>query len=262
VNGNEAKSADDMEGSMKEVNAKAGVEIFSAEDLHVQRLAIDATYPGVDGGSSFQGLPFKEYPYYNDIIAENPEAAELFRELEEMGVTKGILFFQPHIEKPLEAGEQIPLEVFAVAQADLGTAGMEGGDLFFLEGDLEYQELRENIDPKNLKRLLDGTSEQDEADRGKVLEDMIKWLYSQNSFAAFQYLRSLKMIGLMKKNGQITPEQASKLKEATTAKSHDSITATTQRAQKAEATVKSLKTPGEDSRAAMAYLSREMHYVW
>ena len=259
INGNEAKSADVMEESMREVNVKAGKKIFSADDFRIQRLSIDATYPAVEGGSNFQGLPFNEYPYFKEIILENPQAANIFVQLEETGITKGILFYQPHMEIPLEAGEQIPLEVFAVAQADLGTAGMDGREAFFLEGDLEYQELHENINPENLKRLLEDTQEQDEVDRRKVLEDMIKWLYSQPSFAAFQYLRSLKMVGLMEKNAQINNDQVVKLKEATTGKSHDSISAAIERAKSIEGKVKSLIKPG-DSRDALAYIAKEMHY--
>ncbi len=259
ANGNEALSAEAMEVAMTEQNVRAGKEIFSKDDIQKQYQSIEATYPAVNGGPNFSGFPFKEFPNFADIVAQNPEARGIFEELSRQGVEKGVLFFQPHLEKPLEEGKQIPLEVFVVATADLGTGGMEGGEAYVKEGAMEYQELHPNINTESLTRLLYGSRPEDEIDRSAVIADMLKWLQTQAPFAAFQYLRSLKLIGLLKKNGQINEKQAEELKLLTTGKSESSIFRAVGRAKESELKVKSLLEAG-DSKGSVKYLAQQMFY--
>ncbi|TSC71030.1 MAG: hypothetical protein G01um101470_765, partial [Parcubacteria group bacterium Gr01-1014_70] len=134
ADGNEGQSARSLEQEMREVNRLAKREIFTEEQIHNGVWAIDATYPDVNFGQDFKGAKFKEYPYYDVAIAQNPDIGALFDELETQGINKGPLFFQPHLEKPLEEGQKVPKEVLVVALSDLGAAGTAEKEVFFKEG--------------------------------------------------------------------------------------------------------------------------------
>lgn len=257
--GNEAKSARLLEQEMRKANKQAGREIFTEEQIHTAVWSIDATYPDVNLGPDFKGAPFEEYPYYNTAISQNPALGELFNKLKEQGTAKGPLFFQPHLEKPLENKQPVPREVLVTALADLGTAGLAEKEEFFKEGDDEMRELYANLrSPEVMRRLTEGNGDADRIDREKVITALLGWLNSQAGFAVWQSLRFEKIVHLLKQRGEITPEEERGLREQF---SHyeDNIRAAHDRAGKLREETEQIKsTAGE--KEAFLRLARSMHY--
>ena len=252
--GNEAVCARETEREMRRMNERAGYPVFSEEEIETATFMVEATYPGVKFGA-----PFKEYPYYTNIVEQNPGIHAVIEELEQGGINKGLLFFQPHLEKPLEEGKKIPAEAFVMVLDDLGGAGLAAPEEFAMEGDKEFQELFVNISkPKNLKRLSEGDDERDETDRQKAAGAMIGWLKSQTGFVAWQMLRIEKIIILLRQNGQIDTAQEERL-HAVFKRFIPNIYATLERARDTERNYNVLKEDA-GSKAAFGYLARAMHY--
>ncbi len=259
VEGNEGKSARLLEQEMRKANEIAKQEIFTEEQIRIAVWAIDATYPDVNLGQDFKGARFKEYPYYEVAVAQNPDIDTLFKELETQGITKGPLFFQPHLEKPLEEGQKVPKEVLIVALSDLGAAGIAEKEAFFKEGDDEMRELYVNLLRSDvMHRLVNGDVKQDRVDREKVANSFIEWVESQPGFVAWQALRFEKILYLLKQQSDINPEEEQKLRSQF---SHfaDNVRVAHDRA-------KELKTKFEETRftlgekAAFLYLAQNLHY--
>lgn len=251
VEGNESLSTQAMELQMRRMNERAS--IFSEEEIQTAKFMTEATYPGVEWGAIF-----KEYPYYREIVEQNPKMGKIIEELEREGIKSGLFFFQPHLENPLEQGSEIPLEVFAMVLDDLGGAGLATREEFAREGDLEFQELFANIsNPENLQRLAEGNSETDENDRQKAAGAMLSWIKNQTGFVAWQMLRIEKIILLLLKNGQIDTEQGEKLREVFSG-FESNIRNTLERAKKVEKEHKEIAST--DSKAALKYLAGVMHY--
>lgn len=257
--GNEGKSARLLEQEMRKANEIAKQEIFTEEQIHAARWAIDATYPDVSLGSDFKGATFEEYPYYETAIAQNPDLGALFDELRTQGITKGPLFFQPHLEKPLEGGQKVPREVLIVALSDIGAAGSAEKETFFKEGDDEMRELYANLrKPDVMRRLTESDEETEQTNREKVAAAFIGWLDSQPGFAAWQALRFEKILHLLKQQNDITPEEEQGLR-AQFSHFADNVRAARDR-------VKGLKTKSEEiksisgEKAAFAYLAQNLHY--
>ena len=252
--GNEAVSARDMEREMRLINERVGSLIFSEEEIGTAMFMVEATYPEVKFGA-----PFKEYPYYTTIVEQNPGIHAVIEELEQEGINKGLLFSQPHLEKPLEEGNKIPAEAFVMVLDDLGGAGLAALEEFAIEGDKEFQELFVNISkPKNLKRLSEGDDERDETDRQKAAGAMMGWLKSQTGFVAWQMLRIEKIVFLLRQNGQIDTAQEERL-HAVFNRFIPNIYATLARARNTEKDYNVLKEDA-GSKAAFGYLARAMHY--
>ena len=244
---------------MRQANARARQEIFTEEQIRIAVWAVDATYPDVGLGPDFKGAKFKEYPYYEIAIAQNPNIGALFEELEEEGISKGPLFLQPHLETPLEEGQKVPKEVLIVALSDLGGVGIIGKDLFFKEGDDEMRELYGNLRRSDImQRLVKGDEEQDRADREKVTTAFLGWAQSQSGFAAWQALRFEKILYLLKKQNDIKMEEEQKLRSQF---SHfeDNVRASHERVKELKSKFEETKSILEE-KAAFLYLAREMHY--
>lgn len=259
--GNEAKSAEDMEAEMRRINAEAigrGEEaIFSEEDIQTGVLAVKATYPAVDFGKDFKGAAFKEYDFYQQAVERNPKIGEIVAGLESQGVAKGPLFFQPHLEEPLERGEKIPPEVLVMVLDDLGNSGISSVEGFGVEGDMEFRELRPNI-AGNMERLLTGDEAADESDREKSAVVMLEWLQSQTGFVTFQMLRIEKIFALLYENGQIDDEKEASLRSVLS-QFENNINGALARAKSAEDEYKRIKET-EGSKEAFRYLAAELHY--
>ena len=257
--GNEGKSARLLEQEMRKANELAKREIFTEEQIRIAVWAIEATYPDVNFGQDFKGANFKEYPYYEAAIAQNPDIGDILDELEIHGINKGPLFFQPHLEKPLEEGQKVPKEVLVVAFSDLGAAGIAEKEIFFKEGDDEMRELYANLQrPDVMHRLVNGDEEQDRADREKFTTAFLEWAESQPGFAAWQALRFEKILYLLKEQNSINSEEEQKLRSQF---SHfaDNIRAAHDRARELKAKFEETKsTLGE--KAAFLHLAQNLHY--
>ena len=210
--GNEAKSADAMETAARRINEEAkratGQAVFSDEDIRTLRWEIDATYPDV----AF--TEFEKDPFYQEIVRQNPQVLQMAELLRARGITKGLHFFQPHLENPLQQGERVPQEVLVVALSDLGAGGLveKAGD-FFAEGDNEFKELYHNLrNPENYRRLLAGAEERDRGDRAKVSHTIFNWLSSQPGFVLWQMIRFEKIMYFLQRSGELDAEQASGLR--------------------------------------------------
>lgn len=244
---------------MRKVNEREKKKIFSEEDIQNGRWSIDATYPEVNLGSDLKGAAFKEYPHYEVALHQNPEFGELLGKLEIQGLTKGPLFFQPYLEKPLEQGEKIPKEVLIVALADLGVAGLAEKEVFFQEGDDEMRELYGNLrKPEVIHRLLEGETEADLGDRQKVATTFLDWLKNQPGFAVWQALRFEKILFLLKQRENIASVEEQGLR-ALFSHFEGNIKATFWRAKEYESRFK--KTQAEQGeKAAFRELARDLHY--
>lgn len=257
--GNEGRSTRLLEEEMRKANERAGREIFTEEQIRTAVWAIDATYSDVNLGPDFKGAPFEEYPYYEVAMRQNPALGELFDELKKQGVVKGPLFFQPHLERPLENGQPVPREVLITALADLGAAGLAGKEEFFKEGDDEMRELHANLRrPEVMHRLAEGDEDADRVDCEKATAAFMSWLDSQPGFVAWQNLRFEKIVHLLKQQNGISPEEEQGLRGQF---SHypDNIRATRDRAKELKVQVEQIKaTDGE--KEAFLYLVRNMHY--
>jgi hypothetical protein len=253
VQGNEALSAQAMELEMRRMNERAGSAIFSDEEIQTAIFMVEATYPGVRFGAVF-----KDYPYYAKIVEQNPGVGEIIEELEQEGIKNGLLFFQPHLENPLEPRKRIPAEAFVMVLDDLGGAGLATREEFAIEGDKEFQELFANIsNPENLRRLAEGNTKKDEADRQEAAGVMIGWLKSQTGFVAWQMLRIEKIIHLLRQNGQIDTAKGVELRLAFT-KFESNIRDTLERARSIEREYNAVV--GINPKAAFSYLAKAMHY--
>ena len=227
--------------------------------MRIVEWEIAATYPGVDMGLDFKGASFAEYPYYEIALEQNPALKELFAELKEQGITKGPFFFQPHLEKPLEEGEEVPRGVLITAVVDLGAAGSELAEKFFMEGDDEMRELYENLRrPDVVRRLRGGDEDRDRDDREKVIGALVKWLESQAGFAAWQALRFEKIMHLLKRYDRVSREEEEGMRSQS---GHfiDNIRATRARAKELRAKVEDIKADAGE-REAFLYLARALHY--
>ena len=216
--GNEALSAKKLREAMEQSG------VFTEEQIKNAVWAIEATYPAVDLGPDFKGASFKEYPYFEAAVGQNKELGQLFQDSEKKGIAKGPLFFQPHLEKPLEDGQEVPKEVLVVALSDLGGCGTKEAEEFANEGNKELRELLVNLrDSKNLAEI-------NKTERKELAEKFIDWAKSQAGFVAFQALRFEKIVHLLKKK-QITDDQEQQLRGQF---SHyiDNIQAAVQRAEK------------------------------
>lgn len=257
--GNESRSARLVEKEMRKANEQVGREIFTEEQIYTAIWAIDATYPDITLGPDFKGIPFEEYPYYEVAIRQNSSLGKLFDELKEQGIVKGPLFFQPHLERPLEKGQPVPREVLITALADLGAAGLAKKEEFFKESDDEMRELYANLRrPEVMRRLTEGGEDVDRIDRERVMTALMGWLDSQPGFAAWQSLRFEKIMHLLKQQNGVSPEEEQGLRGLF---SHyeDNIRATRDRAKELKAQVKQIKsTAGE--KEAFLYLARNMRY--
>lgn len=263
LQGNEALSAKALVAEMSRHNTiaqqKKQSPVFSQEQISNATFAIDVTYPGVQLGPDFQGVSFREYPYYKEIVTQHKDIGRIISSLEKDGILKGILFYQPHLETPLEKGEQVPKEAIIIALSDLGAAGLDTSKTFFREGDTELLELMENIRrPKVKKRLLEGTTEMDKNDRAKVAGIMQQWLKDQTSFVAWQMLRFEKIVFLLKKNGQIDSEKESALRNLFS-NFEKNITATLKRTHTLSKTYHEILVENGELKA-FQYLAKEMHY--
>jgi hypothetical protein len=211
--GNEGQSGKSLEQEMLEVNRIAKKEIFTEEQIINAVWGVHATYPDVNFGKDFKGAKFEEYPYYNFAVAQNQAIGRLFEWLKTQNITKGLLFFQPHLEIPLEQMQKVPKEVLIVALSDLGGAGMAGKEAFFKEGDDEMRELYYNLlQPDIMYGLINGDGEQDQFDRKEVADAFFKWLENQIGFVAWQALRFEKILHLLKKQDDISPAEEEKLR--------------------------------------------------
>lgn len=257
--GNEALSARLMLEAMERVNQETGKTIFTQENMHIAKWAIDATFPKSDFGPDFRGVEFVNDSLYEEIAARNPAVARSVAYLQEQGITKGPHFSQPHLEDPLlQEGKEIPLEVFTVAFADLGTAGSaKNPEEFFVEGDNEGKESYHNLrKPENIKRLLGGDEAKDIEDRAKASQALLGWLSSQAGFAMWQMIRFEKVIYGMAKTGQMTPEKEQQARELLG--NHEAnIKACVDRVARAKAEYNKTLTE-EGDKAAFASIAQEM----
>ncbi len=252
--GNEGESGRLTREEMLKANEQAGEEIFSKEQIDNVVWAIDATYPDVKFGAVF-----KEYPYYKIVTKQNPALEEMFIKLEKAGIVKGSLFFQPHLEGPLEKGELVPREVLVTALVDLGAAGLADNREFYKSGDDEMRELYGNLRlPEVMERLVNGDNEEDKNDRARATSVFLEWLDSQPGFVAWQALRFEKIRYLLKKQNGINEDEEKKLREQF---SHypDNLSATLNRALKLREQVGTTKKE-KGEKLAFLYIAREMGY--
>lgn len=253
VEGNEGKSAQLLKGEMDYANKLTEQEIFTEEQIYNAVWSIHSTYPDV------KGIKFKEYPYYGIAITQNPEIGPIIDELEKQGIDSGLLFFQPHLEKPLEEGQRVPKEVLIVSLADLGAAGTAEKEVFFKEGDDEMRELYANLQrPDIIHHLVNGDEEQDRVDREKVSAAFLGWMGSQSGFAVCQALRFEKILSLLKQQDDISPSEEQGLRLQF---SHfiDNIRNVYARAEKLRAEFEAMKSR-EGEKAAFLYLAKNLHY--
>jgi hypothetical protein len=253
--GNEALSAAACEKAIREACRTNNVP---PEDVgrYIEsiRFQIEATYPGVDFGKDFQGLAFQDYPDFTKIIEKNPEMGEIILELGVKGITKGNLFYQPHLENALKNRKDVPLEVIITTLSDLGAAGMNTEE-FLKEGLQEYVELNWNL----RGRLVGENDELSAEERVKVAEDVFKWLDSQVGFAVLQMLRNAKIRDLLKENGVIDDEQEKQFKE-TFSHFEDSIKRSYDRAQEVKKEYEATRNESGDEKA-MEYLLMKMGFA-
>lgn len=193
LQGNESLSAVELVGDMEAVNRQYNQEIFTPDDIKIGRWSIEATYPDV------RSMAFRDYPYFQTALQQNPALVELFQNLESASVTGGLLFFQPHLEQALEDNLPVPEEVLIVAMADLGAAGMGDQEVFFHEGNDEMRELYINLRQAGvLQQVIQDPNRAE--DRKAVAKTFLGWRKTQPGFAAWQALRFEKIISLLKRN--------------------------------------------------------------
>ena len=180
-------------------------------------------------------------------------------ELKIQGITKGPLFFQPHLERPLEEGQKVPKEVLIVALSDLGAAGSAEKEVFFKEGDDEMRELYANLRrPDVMRRLTEGDEDADHADRQKVASAFFGWLDGQPGFAAWQALRFEKILYLLKLTESITPDEEQGLR-AQFNHFTENIRSTRDRAKELRSGFQEIQS-AQGEKAAFMYLAKNLHY--
>lgn len=264
--GNESKSADELIVRMEKANAQSkedtGKEIFTQEQMDNVRWAIDATYPDVlmlrfeDYHEEING---KQYDYYAIAREQNHELAVLLDELKEQGITKGALFYQPHLENSLSKGEKVPVEVLMTALPDLGAAGMAPTEEFAGEGDKEMRELLGNLrKPEIWDRVANGDEEADIADRVNASTFFCGWLESQTSFATWQALRFEKIAYLLKETQMLPDDYVDGLRNLFS-NYIKNIRGVRDRAHEVKSKYEEIKT-GHGEKEAFQYIARTMHY--
>jgi len=270
VNGNENISAQGLEQEMREANQKAGKEIFSEEDILTCISAVYATYP--DGKFDFE---FKNYPYYQEAINQNPSLEKLFLDLERSGITKGHLFSQPHLENLLENNILPRKEVLVMALSDLSEAGTVSYYEFFASADKEMRELYHNLRDKKILNNL-ATDLIHVEDRKKVITTFLVWMDSQPGFVAWQALRFEKIIYLYRKNNGmqngITEEEENNLRKYFSQYTKNAL-ACLRRAKDAQQHIKDIMSQQENETIetdknkkdftieAFSYIAKKMGYI-
>ncbi len=189
------------------------VGVYTAKDIADVKFGIHTTYPGVDGGPDWKGIPFdneKDKGYFDSAMDKQPGFKELIDKLKEKGIAKGIKIFQPHLENALEKGEDVPKSALIMAMSDLLGSGIITAEEFKKEGNAEGREIKLNV-AENLTNLLspDGWS----SERADVVKDIQSWFNSQITFSVFQAIRFEKIVTLLKKNGQLKDSEESGLRE-------------------------------------------------
>lgn len=259
--GNESISAQRLKAIMEKANKEAGSgkEIFSKEQIKAAYWGIEATYPDVALGTDYKDVPFAGDLYFQEILKQNPSLVELFSELQKRGVERGLFFSQPHLEKALEAGEDVPLEVLVVAISDLGAAGLSDREVFFEEGDGELRELLGALRlPGVMERLVTSDEEADRLDREKIGAVFFDWLNDQVGFVAWQCLRFEKIIYFLKRNKKIKLRQEKGLREYF-GFYQDNLRAAQQRVEKLRKEVARIKSETGE-REAFKFLAQNLHY--
>lgn len=275
--GSEGKSADALKEAMGAENKQARMvgksDVFSRQEIATAVWAIHATYP-----EPFFNRPFADFKsedgtidYYNIARQQNPPLAELLDDLAKSDppIVAGLLFSQIYLERPLEQNQKLPLEVFAIANADIeGSSLAKTPEASFHLGDRECLELHHNWrDPGTFHRLMHGNAPEDVRDRNLVLNDpghqpnrgALAWLDLQVGFAMWQALRAEKEHYLLCREGdnvnQISPDQAAALRQDF---SHavSNIRATLARAKRVRKAIAGL---GEKEK--FQYVACEMHFA-
>ena len=208
--GSEGKSADALRVIMETENEHArsagAADVFTQEEIETSVWATHATCP-----EAFFDKPFADFKsedgtvdYYEIARRQNPALAELLDELaaHHPPIISGLLLAQSHLEGPLEQNQKVPLEVFAVANADIeGSSLAKTPEACFRQGDRECLELHHNWrDPRTFDRLMHGDAPDDVRDRDLLLNDAgrlpnfgaLAWLDLQVGFAVWQALRAEK----------------------------------------------------------------------
>jgi hypothetical protein len=274
--GSEGKSADALKEAMEAENEQARVaghsDVFTQQEIAIAVWAIHATCPHPSFDKPFADFKSEDgtVDYYKIARRQNPALAELLDELARCDppIIAGLLFSQIYLERPLEQNQKLPLEVFAIANADIeGSSLAKSPEAAFHLGDRECLELHHNWrEPGTFHRLMHGNSSEDVRDRDLVLNDSghqpnrgaLAWLDLQVGFAVWQALRAEKEYYLLSMGGdsvnQISANQAMALREDF---SHAvaNIRATLARATRVRKAIVGL---GEKEK--FRYVAREMHF--
>jgi hypothetical protein len=274
--GSEGKSADALKEAMAAENEHARVarqsDVFTQQEIATAVWAIHATCPHPSFDKPFADFKSEDgaVDYYKIARRQNPALAELLDELARCDppIVAGLLFSQIYLERPLEQNQKLPLEVFAIANADIeGSSLAKKPEAAFHLGDRECLELHHNWrDPGTFDRLMHGDASEDVRDRDLVLNDSghqpnrgaLAWLDLQVGFSVWQALRAEKEYYLLCMGGdnvnQISANQATALREDF---SHAvaNIRATLARAKRVR---KAIARLGEKEK--FQYVAREMHF--
>jgi hypothetical protein len=275
--GSEGKSADALKEAMEAENKEARIagqsDVFTQQEIATAVWAIHATCPHPSFDKPFADFKSEDgtVDYYKIARRQNPALAELLDELARCDppIVAGLLFSQIYLERPLEQNQKLPLEVFAIANADIeGSSLAKTAEAAFHLGDRECLELHHNWrDPRTFHRLMHGDASEDARDRDLVLNDSdhqpnrgaLAWLDLQVGFAVWQALRAEKEYYLLCRGGddnvnQISANQATALREDF---SHAvaNIRATLARAKRVRKAIEGL---GEKEK--FQYVAREMHF--
>ena len=229
--GSEGKSAcalkEAMEAENKQARMAGELDVFTQQEIATAVWAIHATCPEPSFDRPFADFKSEDgaIDYYKIARQQNPSLAELLDDLTRYNppVVAGLLFSQPYLERPLEQNQKLPLEVFAIANADIeGSSLAKTPEASFHLGDRECLELHHNWrDPGTFHRLMHGNAPDDVRDRDVVLNDpnrgALAWLDLQVGFAVWQALRAEKEHYLLCMEGnnvnQISPYQAAALRQ-------------------------------------------------
>jgi hypothetical protein len=275
--GSEGKSADALKRAMEAENEQARVagnrDVFSEQELMIAVWAIHATCPEPSFDRPFADFKSEDgtIDYYKIAREQNPALAKLLDELARYDppIVAGLLFSQIYLERPLEQGHKVPLEVFAIANADIeGSSLAKTPEASFHLGDRECLELHHNWRaPGTFNRLMHGNAPEDVRERDLVLNDpghqpnrgALAWLDLQVGFAVWQALRAEKEHYLLSREGEnankISAGQAAALRQDF---SHaiPNIRATLARAKRVRDVIAGL---GEKQK--FQYVAREMHFA-
>lgn len=275
--GSEGKSADALKEAMEAENKQAGMagksDVFTQQEIATAVWAIHATCPEPSFDRPFADFKSEDgtIDYYKIARRQNPSLAELLDDLARCDppIVAGLLFSQIHLERPLEQNQKLPLEVFAIANADIeGSSLAKTPKAAFHLGDRECLELHHNWrDPGTFHRLMHGNAPEDVRDRNIVLHDpshqpnrgALAWLDLQVGFAMWQALRAEKEHYLLSMEGdnvnQISLDQAAALRQDF---SHavSNIRATLARAKRVRKAIAGL---GEKEK--FQYVACEMHFA-